>query len=82
MGRHVAKVVNAFRSSVPNEDRVSAIKVITDLEKRSESSFYMEMTEPFPQPGDTVEWGTRRIWWNGREYRKRGYSFDDSRPFL
>jgi len=80
MGRRTATVLNAFRASIPNLDGVTAIKVLTDNPRRDESAFFMELTEPYPQPGDTVEWGTKRVWWKGGVYRKRGYSFDDSAP--
>jgi len=52
-------------------------QVWTDFPDRDYECFYISRHEKaVPAAGDTVEWTTSTVYWNGQEVRKKGYAFN------
>jgi len=55
------------------------LQVWTDFPDRDYECFYIERTDnenAIPKEGDTVEWTTSTVFWNGIKLRKIGYAFN------
>jgi len=60
------------------------LRIETNLPAGEENTFYMDVADPRPQPGDPITFGIEagflgshhEVEWNGRRFRQRGYAFD------
>lgn len=71
---------------MPDQDAGAepVLRIETDLPAGEDNTFYMDVVDPRPQPGDPIAFeigagflgSHHEVEWKDRRFRQRGYAFD------